>query len=99
MLYIIYTNKDNTDSLGSRQSEHLEHLARLQLLRNEGRLIVAGEMPAVDSSDPGLAGFIGSAIIAEFGSLETAQSWVTADSYIAAEVYKNVVVRPFKRIF
>lgn len=98
MLYIIYA-EDNADSLEKRTSVRPAHLARLQLLQDEGRLIVAGPMPAVDSNDPGVAGFTGSAIIAEFSSLEAAQSWAEADPYIAAGVYKNVVVKPFKRVF
>ena len=98
MLYIIYA-EDNADSLEKRTSVRPAHLARLQLLQDEGRLIVAGPMPAVDSNDPGVAGFTGSAIIAEFSSLETAQSWAEADPYVAAGVYSNVTVKPFKRVF
>ncbi|HCW98844.1 MULTISPECIES: YciI family protein [Pantoea] len=98
MLYIIYA-EDNADSLEKRTSVRPAHLARLQLLQDEGRLIVAGPMPAVDSNDPGVAGFTGSAIIAEFSSLEAAQAWAEADPYIAAGVYKNVSVKPFKRVF
>lgn len=98
MLYIIYA-EDNAESLEKRTSVRPAHLARLQLLQDEGRLIVAGPMPAVDSNDPGVAGFTGSAIVAEFSSLEAAQSWAEADPYIAAGVYKNVSVKPFKRVF
>lgn len=98
MLYIIYA-EDNADSLEKRTSVRPAHLARLQLLQDEGRLIVAGPMPAVDSNDPGVAGFTGSAIIAEFSSLEAAQSWAEADPYVAAGVYSNVTVKPFKRVF
>jgi uncharacterized protein YciI len=98
VLYIIYA-EDNADSLEKRTSVRPAHLARLQLLQDEGRLIVAGPMPAVDSNDPGVAGFTGSAIIAEFSSLEAAQAWAEADPYIAAGVYKNVSVKPFKRVF
>lgn len=98
MLYIIYA-EDNADSLEKRTSVRPAHLARLQLLQDEGRLIVAGPMPSVDSNDPGVAGFTGSAIIAEFSSLETAQSWAEADPYVAAGVYSNVTVKPFKRVF
>ena len=98
MLYIIYA-EDNADSLEKRTSVRPAHLARLQLLQDEGRLIVAGPMPAVDSNDPGVAGFTGSAIVAEFSSLEAAQAWAEADPYIAAGVYKNVSVKPFKRVF
>lgn len=98
MLYIIYA-EDKADSLEKRTSVRPAHLARLQLLQDEGRLIVAGPMPAVDSNDPGVAGFTGSAIIAEFSSQEAAQAWAEADPYIAAGVYKNVSVKPFKRVF
>ncbi|WP_312240556.1 YciI family protein [Pantoea sp.] len=98
MLYVIYA-EDNADSLEKRQSVRPAHLARLQLLHDEGRLVVAGPMPAVDSNDPGAAGFTGSTIIAEFSSLEAAQSWAEGDPYIAAGVYKQVSVKPFKRTF
>lgn len=98
MLYVIYA-KDNADSLDKRTAVRPAHLARLQLLRDEGRLIIAGPMPAVDSNEPGVAGFSGSTIIAEFPSLEAAQSWAQDDPYIAAGVYKKVDVKPFKRAF
>ncbi|SFM95179.1 hypothetical protein SAMN05216516_101495 [Izhakiella capsodis] len=98
MLYIIFA-EDNADSLEKRNTVRAAHLARLQLLQDEGRLIVAGPLPAVDSNDPGNAGFSGSAIIAEFQSLEQAKAWADADPYIAAGVYREVTVRPFKRVF
>nr|WP_205945388.1 YciI family protein [Erwinia rhapontici] len=98
VLYVIYA-KDNADSLDKRTAVRPAHLARLQLLRDEGRLIIAGPMPAVDSNEPGVAGFTGSTIIAEFPSLEAAQSWAQDDPYIAAGVYKKVDVKPFKRAF
>ncbi|MBK4725934.1 MULTISPECIES: YciI family protein [Erwiniaceae] len=98
MLYVIYA-KDNADSLDKRTAVRPAHLARLQLLRDEGRLIIAGPMPAVDTNEPGVAGFTGSTIIAEFPSLEAAQSWAQDDPYIAAGVYKKVDVKPFKRAF
>ncbi|MGK3113054.1 YciI family protein [Candidatus Pantoea formicae] len=98
MLYVIYA-EDTADSLEKRNSVRPAHLARLQLLQDEGRLIAAGPMPAVDSNDPGPAGFTGSVIIAEFSSLETAQSWANDDPYIAAGVYEKVSVKPFKRVF
>ncbi|OON41228.1 hypothetical protein BTJ39_04465 [Izhakiella australiensis] len=98
MLYVIFA-EDNADSLEKRTAVRPAHLARLQLLQDEGRLIVAGPMPAVDSNDPGVAGFSGSAIIAEFHSLEQAKAWADADPYIAAGVYREVTVRPFKRVF
>ncbi|MFD1803421.1 YciI family protein [Mixta tenebrionis] len=96
MLYVIYA-EDNADSLEKRKAVRPAHLARLQLLRDEGRLIVAGAMPAVDSNDPGVAGFTGSTVIAEFPSLEAAQAWAADDPYIAAGVYRQVAVKPFRR--
>ncbi|EJQ2006616.1 YciI family protein [Cronobacter sakazakii] len=98
MLYVIYA-EDVADSLDKRQSVRPAHLARLQLLRDEGRLLTAGPMPAVDSNDPGVAGFTGSTVIAEFASLEEAQAWAEADPYIAAGVYKKVAVKPYKKVF
>ncbi|QKJ87303.1 YciI family protein [Paramixta manurensis] len=98
MLYVIYA-EDHADSLEKRNTVRPAHLARLQLLHDEGRLVVAGPLPAVDSNDPGAAGFSGSTIIAEFPSLEAAQSWANDDPYIAAGVYKQVAVKPFKRTF
>jgi uncharacterized protein YciI len=98
VLYLIYA-EDTADSLEKRNSVRPAHLARLQLLQDEGRLIVAGPLPVVDSNDPGPAGFSGSAIVAEFDSLEAAQSWAQDDPYIAAGVYEKVTVKPFKRVF
>lgn len=98
MLYVIYA-EDVADSLEKRQSVRPAHLARLQLLRDEGKLLTAGPMPAVDSSDPGAAGFSGSTVIAEFESLEDAQSWAEADPYVAAGVYANVTIKPYKKVF
>ncbi|KQN53224.1 MULTISPECIES: YciI family protein [unclassified Erwinia] len=98
MLYVIYA-EDHADSLEKRLAVRPAHLARLQLLRDEGRLIIAGPMPAVDSNDPGAAGFSGSTVIAEFTSLEEAQTWAQDDPYVAAGVYRQVAVKPFKRVF
>ncbi|EQA4281629.1 YciI family protein [Cronobacter dublinensis] len=98
MLYVIYA-EDVADSLEKRQSVRPAHLARLQLLHDEGRLLTAGPMPAVDSNDPGVAGFTGSTVIAQFASLEAAQAWAEADPYIAAGVYKTVSVKPYKKVF
>lgn len=98
MLYVIYA-EDNTDSLEKRMSVRPAHLARLQLLRDEGRLLTAGPMPAVDSNDPGVAGFTGSTVIAEFASLEEATAWADADPYVAAGVYQKVSVKPFRKVF
>ncbi|HBR0324104.1 TPA: YciI family protein [Klebsiella pneumoniae] len=98
MLYVIYA-EDIADSLEKRLSVRPAHLARLQLLHDEGRLLTAGPMPAVDSNEPGAAGFSGSTVIAEFESLEAAQDWANDDPYIAAGVYRQVSVKPYKKVF
>ena len=98
MLYVIYA-EDIADSLAKRLSVRPAHLARLQLLQDEGRLLTAGPMPAVDSNEPGAAGFTGSTVIAEFESLEVAKAWANDDPYIAAGVYQNVSVKPYKKVF
>jgi hypothetical protein len=97
MLYaIIATDVEN--SLENRLATRPAHLARLEQLKQEGRLLLAGPHPAVDSNDPGPAGFSGSLVVAEFESLEAAQKWADADPYRAAGVYANVVVKPFKKV-
>lgn len=98
MLYSI-VGEDISNSLSARQSARPEHLARLQSLQNEGRLVLAGPNPAIDSDNPGDAGFTGSVIVAEFTNLEAAKAWAEADPYMAAGVYKNVTVQPFKQVF
>ncbi len=98
MLYSI-VGKDVTDSLARRLSVRPAHLARLQALQDQGRLLLAGPFPAVDSNDPGAAGFTGSLIVAEFASLRAAQEWADADPYISAGVYEAVQVKPFKKVF
>ncbi len=90
--------EDVTDSLQRRMSARPAHLERLQKLRDEGRVVLAGPFPAVDSADPGPAGFSGSLIVAEFESLEAAQQWADADPYVAAGVYARVQVKPFKKV-
>lgn len=97
MLYAIIS-EDVTNSLEQRKSARPAHLARLQQLNDEGRLFVAGPHPAIDNNDPGEAGFTGSLVLAEFTSLEQAQSWADADPYVAAGVYAKVVVKPFKKV-
>lgn len=94
MLYVIYA-EDNAGSQEKRARVRPAHLARLQLLKDEGRLIAAGPMPAVDSNDPGIAGFTGTVIIAEFPALKEAKAWAEADPCLAAGVYHSVSVRPF----
>lgn len=97
MLYTI-VGQDAPDSLNKRRDTRAEHLARLQTLQNEGRLLLAGPFPAIDSNDPGPAGFTGSLIVAEFDSLSSAQSWADNDPYLAAGVYDSVSVKPFKKV-
>lgn len=97
MLYAI-TGTDVPNSLEQRLSARPQHLERLQDLQNQGRLVLAGPFPAIDSNDPGNAGFTGSLIVAEFDSLEAAQTWADADPYRAAGVYENVTVKPFKQV-
>ena len=98
MLYSII-GEDVTNSLSARQQARPAHLARLETLQNEGRLVLAGPNPAIDSDNPGDAGFSGSVVVAEFASLEDAKTWADADPYVAAGVYKNVTVKPFKQVF
>jgi len=98
MLYAIIS-QDVENSLEARLSVRPDHLARLEALQNEGRLVLAGPHPAIDSNDPGDAGFTGSLVVAEFPSLEDAQNWADADPYIAAGVYQQVSVKPFKQVF
>ena len=97
MLYAIIS-EDRKDSLQSRQQARPNHLQRLEALKIEGRLILAGPHPAIDTDDPGSAGFSGSLVVAEFDSLEAATNWADADPYIAAGVYEKVVVKPFKKV-
>lgn len=97
MLYAIIS-EDVANSLEQRKSARPAHLARLQQLNDEGRLFVAGPHPAIDNNDPGDAGFTGSLVLAEFTSLEQAQSWADADPYVAAGVYAKVIVKPFKKV-
>ncbi|WP_271408402.1 YciI family protein [Pseudomonas sp. Q1-7] len=98
MLYAIIAT-DVPGSLENRLAARPAHLARLEQLKAEGRIVLAGPHPAVDSNDPGSAGFTGSLIVAEFDSLEAARAWADADPYRAAGVYADVVVKPFKQVF
>ncbi|MFO7954889.1 YciI family protein [Thioalkalivibrio sp.] len=98
MLYMIQ-GEDAPDSLDARLAARPEHVTRLQALRDDGRLVLAGPFPAIDSDEPGPAGFTGSLIVAEFPSLEAAREWADADPYVAAGVYTVVDVRPFKQVF
>jgi uncharacterized protein len=97
MFYAIM-GEDAPGSLDRRLAARPAHLERLQALQTEGRLLLAGPFPAIDSIDPGPAGFSGSLIVAEFDSLEAAQSWADADPYAAAGVYADVRVKPFRKV-
>jgi len=97
MLYAI-VGQDVADSLNQRLAARPAHLERLQALQQAGRLLLAGPFPALDSNDPGPAGFTGSLIVAEFDDLATAQAWAYADPYVDAGVYASVNVKPFKKV-
>ncbi len=97
-MYYAVIATDTEGSLEKRLAARPAHLARLQQLREEGRLLVAGPFPAIDSEDPGPAGFSGSLIVAEFDSLEDAQSWADVDPYVGAGVYATVSVKPFRKV-
>jgi uncharacterized protein YciI len=97
MWYAIISD-DVEDSLDRRASARPEHLARVNSLVDEGRLLIAGPHPAVDSLEPGDAGFTGSLIVAEFDSLEDAKAWADDDPYVKAGVYASVTVKPFKKV-
>ncbi|MFY0989471.1 YciI family protein [Halomonas sp. C05BenzN] len=98
MLYAIIS-EDVKNSLERRLAARPDHLARLETLRDEGRLVLAGPHPAIDSEDPGEAGFSGSLVVAEFDNLEEAQAWADADPYMIAGVYARVTVKPYKKVF
>jgi uncharacterized protein YciI len=97
MWYVIYS-EDVENSLPLRKQTRAAHLERIQLLVDQGRVLVAGPCPAIDSEDPGEAGFTGSLVIAEFTSLEDAQQWADTDPYAIAGVYQKVVVKPYKKV-
>lgn len=97
MWYAI-SGEDMPDSLEKRLAARPAHLERLNALQGEGRLLLAGPFPAIDSVDPGPAGFTGSLIVAEFDSLESAQAWADADPYVGAGVYARVSIKPFKKV-
>lgn len=91
--------EDVPDSLARRLGARPAHLERLHALQGEGRLLLAGPFPAIDATNPGPAGFTGSLIVAEFPSLAAATAWAEADPYVAASVYEQVTVQPFKKVF
>jgi hypothetical protein len=97
MLYAI-RGTDVPDSLEKRKAARPAHIARLEQLRDAGRLVLSGPFPAIDAADPGPAGFTGSLIVAEFDSLEAARAWAEADPYVAGGVYARVEVVPFRKV-
>ena len=97
MWYVI-EGYDGPNVLPRRLAARPEHIARLEALRDAGRLLLAGPCPAIDAEDPGPAGFSGSVVIAEFDALEAARAWADADPYVAAGVYERVEVRPFRKV-
>jgi uncharacterized protein YciI len=97
MLYAI-SAEDAQGTLDQRLATRPAHLQRLRELQEQGRLVLAGPHPAIDSPDPGPAGFSGSLIVAEFGSAEDARRWAEADPYVAAGVYARVTVKPFNKV-
>ena len=97
MLYAIIS-QDVEDSLEKRKGARADHIARLNELKNQGRLILAGPHPKIDVSDPGEAGFSGSLVVAEFEDLNEARNWADADPYVSAGVYSSVIVKPFNKV-
>lgn len=96
-MYYVIIAEDSPDSLAKRLAHRPAHLARLNELQNQGRLLLAGPMPAIDSAEPGPAGFTGSLIVAEFSDLQAAKNWANADPFVNAGVYANVSVKPFRK--
>jgi len=97
-MYYSISGEDHPGSLAARTAARPAHIERLQQLKNEGRLLLAGPHPAIDSEDPGAAGFSGSLIVAQFDSLASAQVWADNDPYVSAGVYARVQVKPFKYV-
>ena len=97
MLYAVIS-QDAAGTLDKRLAARPQHLKRLEQLRDEGHLVLAGPHPAIDSDDPGPAGFTGSLVVAEFDSLEDARQWADTDPYLAAGVYEQLSVKPFKKV-
>lgn len=97
-MYYLIKGSDHPGTLAKRQAARPDHLKRLRELLDDGRLLLAGPIPAIDAEDPGPAGFVGSVIIAEFDSLEDARAWADADPYVAAGVYAQMSVEPFRKV-
>lgn len=98
-MYYAIIAQDKQDTLSARLEARPAHLDRLRLLQDAGRMLLAGPHPAIDSEDPGAAGFTGSLVVAEFPDLAAAQTWAADDPYVAAGVYADVTVRPFRKVF
>jgi uncharacterized protein YciI len=98
MMYYAMIGEDAPDSLEARMAARPEHLARLTALKDQGRLLIAGPCPAIDSPDPGPAGFSGSLVVAEFPSLAEAEAWLAADPYVVEGVFARTTVKPFKKV-
>ena len=96
-MYYAIMGVDREESLEARRQVRQEHLSRLKALMDEGRLLLAGPHPAIDSEDPGAAGFTGSLIVAEFADLEQAKAWVSEDPYTVSGVFSSVTVKPFNK--
>lgn len=97
-MWFMILGRDAADALPRRLAARADHLKRLQALRDDGRLLLAGPLPAIEAEDPGPAGFVGSLIVAEFASLAEARAWADADPYVAAQVYRDVEILPFRRV-
>ena len=97
-MYYMIVGTDVSDTLERRLGARAAHLERLNKLKDEGRLLLAGPLPAIDATDPGPAGFTGSLIVAEFDSLDEAKTWAEADPYVAAGVFVNITVKPFRKV-
>lgn len=97
-MYYMICSQDVENSLEKRLATREKHLARLNDLKDQGRLLIAGPLPAIDSENPGEAGFTGSLVVAEFDSLQAAQEWADADPYIDAGIYESSIVKPFKKV-
>jgi uncharacterized protein YciI len=98
VLYVIIA-EDAPGSLEKRAAVRAQHYERMTAMQNAGRLVISGPCPAIDSPDPGTAGFSGSVIIAEFDTLEDAQAWIAQDPYVTTGVFSRVTVKPFRRGF
>lgn len=97
-MYYVIKAADHPQSSERRRAARAAHLARLEALAREGRLLLAGPLPAIDAEDPGPAGFSGSLVVAEFASLADARAWADADPYVEAGVYRHVSVEPFRKV-